>query len=229
MKSEIGSRRSEVSGRLVVILLAVFAAFALNAGADAREPRTENRSPADLGPLPYEALAKEGRTSDLARPILQPDCKVANGARSFGVKVDLVGLARAKRPTKTVYVEEAVALWRPGYGELIAAAGADGMSDVNAAVKTSEQTVPKGGGEIVIDHLKRNAGKYIGSLAAAAVGGGAYAVYEHNKDDDNDARPATSAATANNSPQNSPQLGPITTGDNSPVTVNISITAMPPE
>lgn len=166
------------------------------------------------------------------RPILQPDCRVnAAGVRSVGLRVDLMGLASLKRPTKTVYRETAVALWRPGYGEQIAAVGADAVADVNAAVKAEEVPVPKTTLEAAVDHVKRNAGKYIASAAVAAVGGAGWAIYDHNKDDGAPAQAAggTSTASADNRLQNSPALGAITTGDNSPVNISITITAMPPE
>jgi hypothetical protein len=217
MKSEIGSRRSEVSGRLVVTLLAVFAAFALNAGAGAenRDPRTEIRSPADLGP----------RTSVVDRPLVQPDCKVANGARSFGVKVDLVGLARAKRPTKTVYVEEAVALWRPGYGELIAAAGAgDAVADVNAAVSAKEVTVEKGWAEIAGDHFRRNAGKYVGTSLAALLLGGAWYLYDQSQESDGSMQTRAAVPSAQ-SPSGSQSPAVVVSGVNlapgATITINI--------
>ena len=95
--------------------------------------------------------------------------------RVLGVKVDILALARAKRPTKSVYVEEAVALWRPAFGEQVAANEAPGtVSDVNGAVAVKETTVEKGGMEIIGDHFKRNAGKYVGSALAAVVLGGAW-------------------------------------------------------
>jgi len=202
MKSEIRGPRSEVR----VIIVAAFAAFALNAGAGAAE-----------------------------RPIVQPDCRVsANGARSFGLKVDLLSLAQAKRPTKQVYVEEAVALWRPAPGQAVAANEAPGtVADVNAAVKTTEQQQPMTWAQVAGDHVRRHAGRYIAGAVVAVAGGAGYAIYQANKDDggDDKAAPAepTNKDSQNYQPANSPSVGSITTGDNSPVNLTINVTAMPPE
>ncbi len=147
-------------------------------------------------------IAAENARSD--RPILTPDVRVANGARSFGVKVDLVSLARAKRPTKTVYVEEAVALWRPAYGEQIAAAGNVEAADVNAAVATKETVVEKGVMESLSDHFKRNSGKYTASAILALVGGAAWYLYDDAQSDgDMQARasiPSQQSPTGSQSP-----------------------------
>jgi hypothetical protein len=203
MKSEIRGPMSEFR----IITVAAFALFALSPvfGAESGE-----------------------RGAAVDRPILQPDCKVANGARSFGVKVDLLSLSRAKRPTKTVYVEEAVALWRPAYGEMIAAAGNVEAQDINAAVAVEEKEVPKGMLEAAGDHVKRNAGKYIAGAVTAIAGGAGWAIYEHNKDDGGSSAQAAAPAPTTYNPQIAPSVA-VTAGSYSPVTVNITITAMPPE
>ncbi|MBU4459193.1 MAG: hypothetical protein KJ579_01390 [Verrucomicrobia bacterium] len=192
MKSEIRGPRSVVRS----IILAVFAAFALNVGA-------------------------------AERPIVQPDCRVsANGARSFGVKVDLLSLAQAKRPTKQVYVEEAVALWRPAPGQMVAANEAAGtVADVNAAVSVKETAQPKSWREIAVGHIANNAGRYIGGAVLVAVGAGGYALYEANK---GGGTPKTTISIPPTDARQSPPVS-VTAGDNSPVNVSVVITAMPPE
>jgi hypothetical protein len=169
-----------------------------------------------------------GRAGD----VLRVDARADDRGRSIGIRVDLVEAARAKRPTKKVYVEEAVALWRPAYGEQIAAAGNVEAQDVNAAVAVKETEQPQTWREIAAGHLTRNAGRYIAGAALVALGAGGYAIYEANKDDDGDtpAQPAqpTNSHSGNYQPANSPTVA-VTAGDNSPVNVNVTVTAMPPE
>lgn len=161
-----------------------------------------------------------------ARDIVTLDARATDADRSIGVKVDLLSAVSAKRPTKTVYVEEAVALWKPAHGQMIASTAA-GEADITAAVDAREEEQPIGVGEAVADHFRRNAGKYVASALAAAVAGGAYAIYDHQQSD-SPAKPATAPVPTTNNPQNSPTYI-INTGDNSPVTITAPQTAMPPE
>ena len=137
-------------------------------------------------------------------PIIAPDVRVRGSERIVGVKVDVLALARAKRPTKTVYVEEAVALWRPAFGETVAANEAPGtVSDVNGAVAAKEVTVEKGGMEIIGDHFRRNAGKYTVGSILALVGGAAWYLYDDAQSDDMQARasiPSAQSPTGSQSP-----------------------------
>jgi hypothetical protein len=193
--------RTSVLGPRTSILLhfALFAAFALNAPAG---------------------------------DVLRLDARADDRGRSIGIRVDLVEAVRAKRPTKKVYVEEAVALWRPAYGEQIAAAGNVEAQDVNAAVAVKETEQPQTWKEIAAGHLTRNAGRYIAGAALVAIGAGGYAIYEANKDDGGSSQPQeaqpTNSHSQNYQPANSPTVA-VTAGDNSPVNVNVTVTAMPPE
>jgi hypothetical protein len=168
-----------------------------------------------------------------AGDVLRVDAQADDRGRSIGIRVDLVEAVRAKRPTKKVYVEEAVALWRPAPGELIAAAGNVEAQDVNAAVAAKEIEQPQTWKEIAAGHLTRNAGRYIAGAALVAIGAGGYAIYEANKDDDDgtaqpqEAQP-TNSHSGNYQPASSPTVA-VTAGDNSPVNVNVTVTAMPPE
>jgi hypothetical protein len=162
------------------------------------------------------------------RPIIAPDVRVSETARSVGIKLDLISLAKAKRPTKSVYREEAVALWRPAPGQLIAANEAPGtVADVNAAVTAKEVVVEKGLMEAAGDHIRRNAGKYIAGAAVAVAGGVGYAIVENNKDG-NKPDSAPPVPTNTTDARQSPAVS-VTAGDGSPVTINLTITAMPPE
>ena len=177
--------------------------------------------------------AASAQAADLAvRPTVRP---AEAGGVEVGVTVDLIGLFTAKRPTRRVYTEQAVALWRPAYGQLIAANEAPGaVADVNAAVQAGETEAPMGAGAAIAAHFRRNAGKYIAGAAAAAVSGG-IALYQDQKDKA-ESKPekatietAGNETDASNRPSNSPQV-PVTvnTGDNSPANVNVTVSVMPP-
>jgi len=175
-----------------------------------------------------------GRAS--AAEIIAPDCRVdASGVRSYGVKVDVAAVLRAKRPTKSVYVEEAVALWRPAAGELIAANEAPGtVSDINAAVAVKETVEPKPLGEMFADHLKRRWKVWAAGVVVAGVG---LPVSAHNdwwqKSDGGSVSGSanTSTSTATDS-HDQTSTATVTAGDYSPVTIiiyNGQPVAMPPE
>jgi hypothetical protein len=182
--------------------------------------------------LPLFAVFATFALNAPAGDVLRLDARADDRGRSIGIRVDLVEAVRAKRPTKKVYVEEAVALWRPAPGEMIAAAGNVEAQDVNAAVAVKETEQPQTWKEIAAGHLTRNAGRYIAGAALVAIGAGGYAIYEANKDDGSDA-PAeptqpTNSHSGNYQPANSPTVA-VTAGDYSPVNVNVTVTAMPPE
>jgi len=167
-----------------------------------------------------------------AGDVLRLDARADDRGRSIGIRVDLVEAARARRPTKKVYVEEVVALWRPAPGEMIAAAGNVEAADVNAAVAAKETEQPQTWKEMAAGHLTRNAGRYIAGAALVAVGAGGYAIYAANRDDGGSSQPReaqpTNSHSGNYQPANSPTVA-VTAGDNSPVNVNVTVTAMPPE
>ncbi|MBU4459274.1 MAG: hypothetical protein KJ579_01800 [Verrucomicrobia bacterium] len=167
-----------------------------------------------------------------AGDIVRVDARADERGRSIGIRVDLVGALRARRPTRKVYVEEAVALWRPAPGEQVAAAGSVEAQDVNAAVLAKETERPQTWKEIAAGHLARNAGRYIAGAALVAIGAGGYAIYDANKGGDAPAAAKAAEPTNRDSqnyqPANSPTVA-VTAGDNSPVNVNVSVTAMPPE
>lgn len=164
-------------------------------------------------------------TAATAEVIVRPDIRIANGERRAGITLDLAAALRARRPTKAVYIEEAVALWRPAAGDQIAATGS-GQADITAAVDAREEEVELTVTEAAAAHFRRNAGKYVASALAAAIAGGAYAIYDNNKSDS--AKPAPAPTPTTNNPQNSPTYV-INTGDNSPVHITAPQTAMPPE
>jgi hypothetical protein len=183
--------------------------------------------------IPFIALLSTAPLSAPAGDVLRVDARADDRGRSIGIRVDLVEAVRAKRPTKKAYVEEAVALWRPAVGEQIAAAGNVEAQDVNAAVVAKETVRPQTWQEIAAGHFTRNAGRYIAGVALVALGAGGYAIYEANKNDDGgsaqpqEAQP-TNSHSQNYQPANSPTVA-VTAGDYSPVNVNVTVTAMPPE
>lgn len=160
-----------------------------------------------------------------ADTVLKFDAQPRDGKTLLGVYVDLAAVCNAKRPTQKVYVEEAVAIWRPSYGEMIVAAVTPEASDINAAVKTMETEKPLSFGAAIGQHLVRNAGKYIAGLGVLAAGAAGYIIYENNKDD---GIPTAPTVPTEFKPQTSPSISVIA-GDNSPVSIDVDITAMPPE
>jgi len=164
--------------RVIVMAAAVLAAGVLTTTATERGDPT---TPGHRG----EAMDRGEASRGPERAILTPDVRVRGAERVVGVKVDILALARAKRPTKSVYVEQAVALWHPGLGEQIAANEAPGtVSDVNGTVVVKETVVPKGGMEVIGDHFRRNAGRYLGTAALALLGGAAWYIYDDAQNGD---------------------------------------------
>ena len=182
--------------------------------------------------IPFIALLSAAPLNAPAGDVVRLDARADDRGRSIGIRVDLVEAARARRPTKKVYVEEAVALWRPAPGELLAAAGNVEAQDVNAAVAAKDIEQPQTWKEIAAGHLTRNAGRYIAGVALVAVGAGGYAIYSANKNDGASTPPQeaqpTNRDSQNYQPANSPTVA-VTAGDYSPVNVNVTVTAMPPE
>lgn len=175
------------------------------------------------------AAPREAQVDD--RPAIMPTVRADSEARGaeIGVTVDLFRVGKAfRRPTRAVYTEEAVGLWRPAYGQQIAANEAPGtVGDVNAAVRVTETNRPATVKEAIAGHFARNAGYYV---AGAVLGAGAAALYiakKQGEDDDGKAQaPEPTNRNSHNGGNNTPTASPqttITAGDNSPVTVTVTV------
>ncbi len=139
-----------------------------------------------------------------------------------GVRLDLIALWRAKAspaPTRTVYVEE---YRQTVYGPITAQSGAGEIDDTGGrVVSKGEVEEPRNRLQVVTDHFRRNAGRYV----AGAIVAGVAAVGENNDWFRNkDGKDAPAQPTEHNQIR-SPTVA-VQSGDGSPVTVNITIQEM---